>query len=55
MLPPDTEILPETAASNSISKRVCGLDPADPEALTEASFLKSKKFILRGLPSQQDR
>jgi hypothetical protein len=37
MLPPDTEVLPETAAGNSVSQRECGFDPnVDPEALTEA-------------------
>lgn len=37
MLPPDTEVLPETAAGNSVSQRGCGFDPnVDPEALTEA-------------------
>ena len=36
MLPPDTEILPETAG-NSVSQRECGVDPnVDPEALTDA-------------------
>jgi hypothetical protein len=36
MLPPDTEVLPETAAGNSVSQRECGFDPnVDPEALTE--------------------
>jgi hypothetical protein len=37
MLPPDTEVLPETAAGNSVSQRECGFDPnVDPDALTEA-------------------
>jgi hypothetical protein len=37
MLPPDTEVLPETAAGNSVSQRECGFDPnVDPEALTDA-------------------
>lgn len=37
MLPPDTEVLPETAAVNSVSQQECGFDPnVDPEALTEA-------------------
>jgi hypothetical protein len=37
LLPPDTEVLPETAAGNSVSQRECGFDPnVDPEALTEA-------------------
>jgi len=37
MLPPDTEVLPETAAGNSVSQLECGFDPnVDPEALTEA-------------------
>ena len=37
MLPPDTEVLPETAAGNSVSQRECGFDPnVDPEALIEA-------------------
>ena len=37
MLPPDTEVLPETAAGNSLSLRECGSDPnVDPEALAEA-------------------
>ena len=37
MLPPDTEVLPETAAGNSVSQRECGVDPnVDPEALTDA-------------------
>lgn len=37
MLPPDTEVLPETAVGNSVSQRECGFDPnVDPEALTEA-------------------
>ena len=37
MLPPDTEVLPETATGNSVSQRECGFDPnVDPEALTEA-------------------
>jgi hypothetical protein len=37
MVPPDTEVLPETAAGNSVSQRECGFDPnVDPEALTEA-------------------
>ena len=37
MLPPDTEVLPDTAAGNSVSQRECGFDPnVDPEALTEA-------------------
>ncbi len=37
MLPPDTEVLPETAAGNSVSQRECGFDPnVDPEALAEA-------------------
>jgi hypothetical protein len=37
MLPPETEVLPETAAGNSVSQRECGFDPnVDPEALTEA-------------------
>ena len=36
MLPPDTEVLPETAG-NSVSQRECGFDPnVDPEALAEA-------------------
>jgi hypothetical protein len=37
MVPPDTEVLPETAAGNSVSQRECGFDPnVDPDALTEA-------------------
>lgn len=37
MLPPDTEVLPETAAGNSVSQRECGFGPnVDPEALAEA-------------------
>jgi hypothetical protein len=37
MVPPDTEVLAETAAGNSVSQRECGFDPnVDPEALTEA-------------------
>jgi hypothetical protein len=45
LLPPDTEVLPETAAGNSVSQRECGFDPnVDPEALTEAqNDLKSNK------------
>ena len=37
MLPQDTEVLPETAAGNSVSQRECGFDPnVDSEALSEA-------------------
>ena len=37
MLPPDTEVLPETASGNSVSQRECGFDSnVDPEALAEA-------------------
>ena len=37
MLPPDTEVLPETAEGQSFSQRECGFDPnVDPEALIEA-------------------
>jgi hypothetical protein len=40
MLPPDTAVLPETAAGNSLSQRECGFDPnVDPEALSEAQTL----------------
>lgn len=37
MLPPDTEVLPETAVGQSFSQRECGFNPnVDPGALAEA-------------------
>jgi|SoiMethySBSTD1v2_1073268.scaffolds.fasta_scaffold1061559_2 hypothetical protein len=37
MLPPDTVVLPSTAAGQSLSEKECGFKPnVDPEALAEA-------------------
>jgi hypothetical protein len=38
MLPPDTAVLPETAAGQSLSERECGFKPnVAPEALEKAN------------------